>query len=227
MSPQPDKREFAEFLLRVCHELRTPVRTIRSQAELLTRRAAATPGAAGEQGLDFIAGGTRSLDALVDGLASYSIALQTEAASFQPVRMDTLLRTVLAKLSQELRDREALVTFSELPRIRGDADRLMDAFEILLRNALVHRGQSAPIIEITAEEQGASWLFAVRDNGPGVDEPYRETIFRPFERLQGNRSGPGLGLAICRAIVERHGGRIWAEAQNGGGAAFLFTLPRD
>ena len=138
-----------------------------------------------------------------------------------------MLRTVLARLDKELRSNDAKVSYDKLPRVSGDPDRLMQVFENLLRNALHHRGEAPPRIHITAEKQAEGWLFAVRDNGPGVEADYLESIFRPFERLHGRqRPGPGLGLAVCRAIVERHGGRIWAESQAGAGSTFFFTLPR-
>jgi signal transduction histidine kinase len=102
----------------------------------------------------------------------------------------------------------------------------MEVFENLLRNALRHRGAGPPQIRISVERQAEEWLFTVRDYGPGVPAPYLESIFRPFVRLDGNRSrGPGLGLAICRVILERHGGRIWAESADGAGTVFRFTLP--
>jgi signal transduction histidine kinase len=112
--------------------------------------------------------------------------------------------------------------------VSGDPDRLMEVFENLLHNALYYRGPAPPLIHIAAERRAEEWLFAVRDNGPGVEAADLESIFQPFVRLHGKRrEGPGLGLAICRVIVERHGGRIWAESQAGAGAAFLFTLPAD
>jgi signal transduction histidine kinase len=142
--------------------------------------------------------------------------------------MDVILRTVLAKLDKELRADQATVTYGTLPRVSGDPDRLMEVFENLLHNALRHRGPNPPLIHITAEKRAEEWLFAVRDNGPGVEARYLESLFQPFVRLQGTpRTGPGLGLSICRLIVERHGGRMWAESEAGAGTTFLFTLPAD
>jgi signal transduction histidine kinase len=226
MSPERDSHEAAEFLFRLCHELRTPVRAVRSQTELLLRDLASQVTPRGGEQLGFIAGGARKLDALVDSLASYSIALQIETSSFQATPLRPMVRAVLAKLNPELQQQGAQVTFGDLPVVDGNPDRLMEVFEILVRNALVHRGEASPSIEITVDEQPEQWLFAVRDNGPGIEEPYLESIFRPFERLHGDRRGPGLGLSTCRVIIERHGGRVWAERRPGGGTAFLFTLPK-
>jgi two-component system, chemotaxis family, sensor kinase Cph1 len=224
-------RELSEFLLRACHDLRSSVRAIRAQAELLQRDGPAPATSDSERRLAFIVDGVRKIELLSDGMSGYSIALQIQEASFQPTRMDAVLRTALGRLDKELRDQEAEVTSGELPCVSGNSDRLTQVFENLLRNALRHRGQSSPRIHITAEKQAAAdrhdeWLFAVRDNGPGIDTPYLERIFKPFERLRADKpEGSGMGLAICRAIVERHGGKLWAESTPGSGSTFLFTLP--
>lgn len=220
--------QVSDFLLHACHDLRTALRAIRTNSELLLRDggAAQVPGL--EERLGFIVDGARRIDLLADGIASYSIALQIQKGLFQTAPMAALLRTVLAKLDKELRANDARVTYDKLPPVSGDPDRLMEVFENLLRNALCHRGPVPPLIQITAERRAEEWLFAVRDNGPGVEPAHLESVFEPFVRLHGtHRAGPGLGLAICRVIVERHGGRIWAESPAGAGAAFLFTLPAD
>jgi len=166
------------------------------------------------------------MDLLVDGLSNYSIALRISPTSFVPAPLGVLLRTVLAKLDKEIRANRAEVTYDELPRVSGDPDRLMQLFENLLLNALRHRGQTSPRIDITAGPHAEGWLFAVRDNGPGVEAGDLERIFQPFATLHGaDRASPGLGLAICREIVERHGGSIWAEPHAGLGCTFFFTLP--
>jgi light-regulated signal transduction histidine kinase (bacteriophytochrome) len=219
-------REVSEFLLRACHDLRASARAVRTHSELFLKEAGAPRISGSEQRLGFIVEGARRIDLLLDGLACYSVALQTEAASFLSTPMDALLRSVLTKLDKELRDSGAEVVYGKLPIVTGNPDRLMLLLENLLRNALAHRGQVAPRIDISACKQAEGWLFAVRDNGPGVEAAFLESIFTPFERLQNKqRWGAGLGLAICRVIVERHGGRIWAESQPETGATLCFTLP--
>lgn len=220
-------REVSEFLLRACHDLRASARAVRTHCELFLKDAGAPRSSSFEERLGFIVEGARRIDLLVDGIASYSVALQTDAASFQSTRTDLLLRSVLTKLDKGLRDCGAEVVYGELPVVTGNPDRLMQVFENLLRNALVHRGQAAPRIHISAVKQTKSWLFAVWDNGPGVEAASLESIFMPFVRLgDKERVGAGLGLTICRAIVERHGGRIWAESRPDSSATlFCFTLP--
>jgi light-regulated signal transduction histidine kinase (bacteriophytochrome) len=218
--------EVSEFILRACHDLRSSTRAVRIHSELLLKDAEGARNSTFEQRLGYVVEGARKIDSLVDGLTKYSLALQTDAASFQSTATDVLLRSALMKLSKELRDCDGKVTYDELPRVTGDPDRLMQVFEHLIRNALVHRGEATPQIHISACKRGEDWVFAVRDNGPGVDGGVLERVFRPFERLKAEeRAGAGLGLAISREIVERHGGRMWAESQVGDGATFFFALP--
>jgi two-component system, chemotaxis family, sensor kinase Cph1 len=227
-------RDLSEFLLRACHDLRSSLRAIRAHAELVQKIVQADEASGLDRNFAFIADGARRIELLTDGLSGYSIALQIEETSFQPTRMDVMLRTALAKLDREMRERGAEVTSGELPQVSGKPDRLAQVLEILLVNALRHGGQSSPRIHVSAEKQAAEqqieeWLFAVRDNGAGIDAAYLERIFKPFERLHAGHAGKdesvGMGLTICRAIVERHGGRLWAEATPGTGSTFYFTLP--
>jgi len=222
------EHEASEFLLHASHDLRAALRAIRVHTDLLLKGRGAVQAPGIEEHLGSIVDGAEKIDRLADGIASYAIALQIRKELFQPAPMDVLLRTVMAMLDKELRANDALVTNDKLPRVSGDPDRLMEVFENLLHNALRHRGAEPPQIQVTVERRGDEWLLAVRDNGPGVEAAYLESIFRPFVRLHGRQhAGPGLGLAICRVIVERHGGRIWAESAPGAGAAFLFTLPAE
>lgn len=216
------EQDLSQFLLRACHDLKNPVRAVRAHAELIRKN----PGTADlAQHLDFIVEGARKVDLLTDSLTSYSIALQIERATFQPTRMDIALRNTLARLAGELREHAAEVTCGELPCVSGNPDRLGQVFEKLLQNALRHSGRNSPRIQVTAAQQEEEWVFAVGDDGCGIDADYIERIFKPFERLNTERDGVGMGLTICRAIVERHGGRLWAESTLGTGSTFFFTLP--
>jgi light-regulated signal transduction histidine kinase (bacteriophytochrome) len=217
----------SEFLLRACHDLRSSTRTVRIYSELLVKDADGAYNSTFQERLAYVAEGARKIESLLDGLTKYSLALQTDASSFQSTATDVLLRSVLMKLDKELRDCAGKVTYDELPRVTGDPDRLMQVFENVIRNSLSHRGESTPQIHIESCLRGADWVFAVRDNGPGVEDAALERIFRPFERLKGGRTGAGLGLTISRAIVERHGGRMWAESEPGSGATIFFSLPKE
>ena len=226
--PQHGKdREAAEFLLRACHDLRAAARAVRSHSELFLREPGgiATDPEIGKR-LGFIADGAARIDLLIDGLAAYSTAILTEPGSFQSVKVGVLLRLAIARLEKLLREAEAQVTYDELPAATGNPDRLIDVFENIIRNAVENRDGETPRIHVAAAPHPTGWLFTVRDNGTGIDPNLLDRIFRPFERLPGRRrNGAGLGLAICRAIIERHGGTIWAESVPGQGARFCFTLP--
>jgi signal transduction histidine kinase len=218
--------ETGEFLLHLSHDLRASLRAIRVNAEMLVRELKATETASCAQHLNVIVSDTARIESLANGLANYAIACQITQDSFVVISVETLVRKVVARLAQELRDNSGAVTYGALPRIRCEPDRIGNLFENLIRNALVHRHSAAPRVHIAAEGQGNGWLFSVRDNGPGIESGYLERVFEPFERLRGQQAaGPGLGLAICGEIVERHGGRIWAESEPGHGATFFFTLP--
>jgi len=213
----PADRETSERLLRLSHDLRACLRSMRPHAELLLKRGEAASRAEDEKPLQFIVDGTRKLDLLVDSLASYAVALQTERSKFQVTPLEAVLRGVLMKLDKELRDGGAEVTYDKLPRVPGDPDRLGQVFEILLRSCLFRVRETAPRIHVGVERRADGWRLSIRDNGPGIEDGDLERIFRPFEA--------GLGLATCRVIVERHGGRLWAAANTGPGATILFALP--
>jgi light-regulated signal transduction histidine kinase (bacteriophytochrome) len=215
----------SEFLLRACHDLRGPLRSVRTYSEIL-QRDAAEQSSDPNPALGFIVAGSARAGLLIDGLAEYCLALQIDTGTFQPVPTDVILRAALAKLAQPLRENNAEVVYEGLPRVCGNADRLMQLFEHLIDNALRNRGTEDPRIRVSAEHDSAGWLFRVADNGPGIEAEYLERIFKPFERVHGKeRHGPG--LAICRVIVERHGGTLWAESPPGDGFAFCFTIPEE
>src|SRR5215469_9707336 len=154
----------SDLLFHVCHELRTNLRSIQVQAQLLLMNSENLPNSAVA-----IVESSRRVELLADGLTSYASALDIDEGSFQPIRMDVILRTVLAGLDQELRAANAEVISGELPCVRGEPDRLADLLRNLLRNVLRHRGDAPPRIRITAEKQSNGWLLAVRDNGPGIE----------------------------------------------------------
>jgi chemotaxis family two-component system sensor kinase Cph1 len=219
--------ELSDFLSRACHDLRAPVRAIRAHAELFLRDP--VPTADLPQRLGFMVDGAKKIDVLVDAISSFAIALRIDAESFQSTPMNVMLRTVLAKLDEERRACGAEVTHGDLPRVWGNPDRLVELLQRLVRNALYRRGPASPRIHIAAEEEREIWRFGVSDNGPAMEAASLaplDDIFKPFARVHaGAHAATGLDLAICRAIVERHGGSIWAESKPGAGTTFFFTLP--
>ena len=220
-APRTDA-ELSDFLLRACHDLRGPLRTVRIHSELMTRNRAAD-GEDSERALGFVVSGASAAGAVVDGITDYALAVAIDASRFGPAPLDVMLRSAIAKLAAPIRESNAEVVYGELPTVTGDADRLLQLFEYLLDHALRRRGPERPSIRITAESKASAWLFTLRDNGPTLAADPVEKAFTPFARLHANQR-PGPGLAVCRAIVERHGGKMWAEPDPDG-CVLRFTLP--
>jgi signal transduction histidine kinase len=222
----PDLPDWGDFLLRACHDLRAPLRAVTANAELLLQRPEKREGPEFEQILNFMTAGATNAGLLVDGLSNYAQALRVQPNPLV-ISIGILLRSVLAKLAPEIQASGSEVIAGDMPRVACDPDRVMQMFENLLRNAIEQRGDAAPRIHVTSREEGTEWIFAVQDNGPGIDAEDLERIFRPFERLRRTHPGAGLGLTICRQIATAHGGRIWAESAVGAGTTVYFTLAAD
>ena len=235
MSPEPDPSRPAsdrgadapagEFLLRLCHDLRSCLRSIQPHTEMLLRTGQSDVAEEFERKLGFVLDGTRRLDALLDGLAAYAIALQVDGAGFRPIALDSVLRNALLMTGKRHPGIASQVISGILPRVSGDADRLRQIFEILIAGAL-HRATGELRIQIDAQPHAAGWLISVKDHGAPLAADDLETMFRPFARPHHrSRLESGLELATCRVIVERHGGQIWAETDSREGGTFRFTLP--
>jgi light-regulated signal transduction histidine kinase (bacteriophytochrome) len=219
------EEELREVTRMTAHDLRGAVRTISTHAELIGEMDEIKLHPRVAQRLATLADAARQLNALADGLASYSAALENNA-DLHDVPMETVLRLVMEKLEAPIRKTEAIVTHGPLPKIPGNMDLLTRLLENLVGNALRYRGPKAPVIHVSAEKRGGNWVFSVRDNGDGIDPLYRQTIFAPFKRLHSReQSGTGLGLTICRHITDFHRGTIWVESNPAGGSTFFVTLP--
>jgi light-regulated signal transduction histidine kinase (bacteriophytochrome) len=144
----------------------------------------------------------------------------------EPTAAEAVLEEATASLQQAIAETGARLTHDPLPMVLADAGQLAQLFQNLIANAIKFRGQAAPEIHVWAERDGSQWRLAVRDNGIGIEHSYRDRIFLIFQRLHTRQqyAGTGIGLAICKRIVERHGGRIWVESQPGVGSTFFFTL---
>lgn len=166
------------------------------------------------------------MQALINDLLAYS-RVGTRGKPFVPADCAAVLAGVLADLNVALQESGAVVTHAALPSVRADATQLMQLFQNLIANAIKFRGERPPEIRVGAERGAGEWVFSVRDNGIGIEPQYFERVFGVFQRLHTRREypGTGIGLAICKKIVERHGGRIWVESQPGQGSTFYFTLP--
>ena len=220
-------RELEQFAYVSSHDLKEPLRMINAYTELLLRRTPLGDDPHAQRAAGFIRSGVQRMENLLADLLSYSRIVHQEQAASQPADLNVVLCETLTMMEGSIQDAQAHVTFDPLPIVMGDDMQITQVFQNLLSNALKYRAREArPEIHISAARVGDRWTISVRDNGIGFDPQYAERIFGLFKRLHKDAyPGTGLGLAICQRIVERHGGRIWAESAPGKGATFLFTLP--
>jgi light-regulated signal transduction histidine kinase (bacteriophytochrome) len=164
---------------------------------------------------------------LIEDLLAYS-RVGTRGRDPEPTDAQGALEQALANLRAAVEASGATVTHEPMPTVRADASQLVQLFQNLIGNALKFRSSDAPRVHVGVEERDGGWVFSVRDNGIGIDPQYFERIFVIFQRLHSKAeySGTGIGLAICKKIVDRHGGRIWVESQPGQGSTFYCTLPK-
>ena len=167
------------------------------------------------------------MQALIRDLLTYS-RVGTRSGGFLPTDCERVLTDVLDDLQAAIAETGAVVTHDPLPTVGGDVSQLRQLFQNLVGNAIKFRGEAAPRVHISVRGDGALWRFAVSDNGIGIEPEYSDRVFVIFQRLHSRRDypGTGVGLAICKKIVERHGGRIWVESRPGEGAKFNFSIPR-
>ena len=166
------------------------------------------------------------MQALINDLLAYS-RVGTKGKPFEPTDCARVMDRTRENLKFVIEESGAQVTCDPLPTIEGDATQLIQVFQNLVGNAIKFRDEKAPSVHVSAERKANEWVFAVRDNGIGIAPEDSERIFRIFQRLHGRGEypGTGIGLAVCKRIVERHGGRIWVESKPGNGSVFYFTIP--
>ena len=216
--------ELQRFTSIASHELKEPVRMMERHALLLKEELGDKLGAAGGELVDTVTDSARRLRKLIDDLLALS---RSDGRELRPERVgaDTLLDRALADLDAAVEESGARIERSTLPIIEADPFQITQVFQNLLSNALKFRGEEPLLVRISASRGAREWIFSVRDNGIGIDPADAETIFGMFTRLRPEIPGSGIGLALCRRIVERHGGRIWVDSAPGRGSAFCFTLP--
>ena len=218
-----------QFSYAVSHDLQEPLRTTSAYAQLLSQRYKGKLDEDADQFLSFIVDGAKRMGALIQDLLSFA-RVTAEEARPASVALDEDLEAALTHLHQAIEESEASVTHDPLPTLPVDRGQMVRLFQNLVGNALKYRARErCPVIHVSAEDRGVEWVISVQDNGIGFDPAHSAAIFTPFQRLHSQEEypGSGVGLAICRKIVEGHGGRIWAESSPGDGSKFLFTLPKE
>ncbi|HTQ58348.1 MAG TPA: chemotaxis protein CheB [Bryobacteraceae bacterium] len=218
--------DLKHFAFAASHDLREPLRTVTSFVQLLVKARRDGHDAEVEQAVHFILTGIDRMDRLLHDLLIYTQLSVDGDDSPGRIDLNQILQKTLANLRSTIQQTGALVTHDPLPEVRGQEVNLILLFQNLIENAAKYAGGRQPKVHVSAGKTGDEWRVAVQDNGIGIDAQYHEQIFGVFKRLHGNDTpGTGVGLAICKRVVERHGGRIWVESELGKGSTFYFTLP--
>lgn len=219
-------RELEQFAYVASHDLREPLRKIKSFTELFARKYAGQVDDQGRRYVGFIVDGAQRMQDLIEALLTYSrIGRQKE--TWETVDLAAVVAGVLRSVDGTIRESGAEVAVGDLPTVRANASLIGLVFQNLILNAVKFRGEAPPRVAVSSDKQGREWVVCVKDNGIGIDADHRERVFQIFQRLhsQAEYPGTGIGLAICRKIIEDHGGRIWVTSEPDAGSTFCFTLP--
>lgn len=217
-----------QFTYAASHDLQEPLRNIAHFSQLLARRYAGLMDAGGQECLTFIEEGAKRMEQMIHALRGYSRQTREARHDMAVADLNQVVSDAVANLQLLINESAATLSWGCLPALRVHREQITCVFQNLLSNALKYRkADTVPCIDITTRlTDSSTWLFSVRDNGIGFDPCYAERVFGVFKRLHRSAyPGTGIGLAICRRIVEQHGGRIWAESNLGCGSTFSFTLP--
>jgi len=219
-------KELEQMAYVASHDLQEPLRMVTSYVQLLARRYKGKLDGDADEFIGFAVDGAARMQQLINDLLTYS-RVGTRGKKFEPTDCEIILGQVLENLQIAIEEKRAIVTHDPLPTILADNVQLGQLFQNLIGNAIKFQGHEPPHVHVSASHNENGWVFSVRDNGIGIAPEYAERIFVIFQRLHTREKypGTGIGLAVCKKIVERHGGRIWVESQPGKGATFYFTVP--
>jgi signal transduction histidine kinase len=220
--------DLRQFAYAASHDLQEPVRTIASYAQLLEKRYGSALDQDAKEYVNFIIEGARRMQSLVSGLLAYSHVTNRNDISPVVIAASDIVSAALLNLRTTIEESGAEITCEPLPAILAEPTQMMQVFQNLVGNAVKYRHpERPPKVRIWCTPQDSFWRFSVQDNGIGIEPQYWNIIFELFKRLEGRDvPGSGIGLALCRRVVEKHGGRIWVESELGKGSVFSFTIPR-
>jgi len=219
--------ELEQFARVASHDLQEPLRMVTSYVQLLARRYRGKLDAEADGFIEFAVDGAKRMQLLIEDLLTYS-RVESRGEPFRPVDCNGVADEVMKNLQAAIAEQGATVTRGELPTVPGDRTQLLQLVQNLVGNAIKFHGEEPPRVHVSAERSGhGQWVFSVRDNGIGIDPQHYDRVFEIFQRLHSRDEypGTGIGLAICKRIVDRHGGRIWFESEPGKGTTFYFALP--
>jgi light-regulated signal transduction histidine kinase (bacteriophytochrome) len=218
--------DLAQFAYVASHDLQEPLRMVTSFVQLLQHRYQGKLDKNADEFISYAVDGASHMQRLINDLLKYS-RVGTHGKNLEPTNFNIVISHALSNLSKTIKENDAIINIDHLPTIPADYTQLVQLFQNLISNAIKYHSKKKPEILVKAINKGDFWLFSVRDNGIGIDKEYIDKIFIIFQRLY-NKSrypGTGIGLSICKKIVERHGGRIWVESKPGQGSTFYFTIP--
>ncbi len=220
--------ELEQFAYVSSHDLQEPLRMIGSYLQLLQRRYHGQLDDKADKYINFAVDGASRMQNLINDLLEFS-RVTTRANEFESTDCEVILDHVLSNLEVSIKENEAVISQDHLPTVLADPTQLAQVFQNLISNAIKFRSEKVPKIYISAEKEGDHWIFSVADNGIGIDPKHSEKIFEVFKRLHKRREypGTGIGLSICKKIIERHGGHIWIESEPEKGSIFYFTLSEE
>jgi PAS domain S-box-containing protein len=217
--------ELEQFAYVASHDLQEPLRMVASYVQLLERRYKGKLDSDADEFIGYAVDGANRMRSLIDDLLTYS-RVGRLGKPFEAINLESTIDIVLQNLGASVADTNAVVTHDKLPIIEGDSGQMVQLFQNLIGNAIKFHGNESPLIHVSVKAQGTDYQFGVKDNGIGIDPQYFNRLFKIFQRLHTKQEypGSGIGLVICKKIVERHGGRIWLESQVGKGSTVYFTL---
>ncbi len=218
--------DLQQFAYVASHDLQTPIRHITSYTQLLQKRYSGELDETAGEFIETIVGAAKKMQTLIQDLLAYS-RVNNRERPFQQVDLNLVFETVIEMLAPSIEDSGANVSSGELPTVSGDPSQLSQLFMNLIGNAIKYHGDEPPDIKVLCEQQKQEFIISFVDNGIGIKPEYQDRIFDVFKRLHADNEipGTGIGLAICKRVVERHGGRIWLESAEGAGSSFYIALP--
>jgi light-regulated signal transduction histidine kinase (bacteriophytochrome) len=219
--------DLQQFAYIASHDLQTPLRNISGFVQLLQAKYADTLDQETADWIRRTAQSAEQMRNLIRDLLAYS-QLDSPDQAFLPTPFRAIFDDAVAMLEASVHESAGKITCDELPTVMGEPSQLLQLTQNLIGNGLKYRGHEPPHIHVSASDDGNEWTFSVRDNGIGIAPKHQERIFQIFRRLhtQQEYPGTGIGLAVCRRVVHRHGGRIWVESEAGHGSVFYFTIPK-